>query len=341
MATSTITINLETLLALGAERDAARAAASTKTTFLEILRAMTEEERAEARALLGVSVAEEGGRKKAGRPKKAAVVTPRLDMGEALKVLDGDIRLVRGDKVYAYDMLTETVGKFVGYLNADGSTVGSDTDADETPVCRPKKAAVGRPKKAALAPVPLPEVAVGEVPSAADYRLSADSIRDDVCVGRKITEANKDRRWSIAVYRETQCGGAIKEGGDLCETCAGRAEAYAAAPKPGGWSGRVTEEPLPWIHMLGTAWASVNADTGRLKWIGDGAESVTSNVSGAEKAAAKAAKAAAREAEKAAKAAEKAAVKAAVKAAKAAAREAEKAAKPKKTKKVATVATSE
>ncbi len=214
---------------------------------------------------------------------------------------------------------------------------------------------VGRPKKAVdpRASLPLPAVAEGEAPTAADYRLKEEEIKEGVCMAR--TTPRGDKRWSVELLFEGQCGGETVEDGDLCETCARRAEAYATSPKPGKWTGRVTEDPLPWMHMLGTAWATSSASAGKLKWLGvapaaDGASSVSSGSESsaaggagaaavskaAEKAAAKAAKEAEKAAAKAAKEAEKAAAKAAKEAEKAAAKaakEAEKAAKPKSTPK--------
>ena len=211
--------------------------------------------------------------------------------------------------------------------------------------------AVGRPKKAdtVIAPPPLPESE--DAPEESAYRLAESDIRADVCVGRLLV--NPDKRWSIAVYAEAQCGGDVcEEGdGDLCKTCYAREQKYAENPKTGTWNGRVTEDPLPCSHMLGTAWAISKM----LKWKGGaagGAGDSASTASGetgtsskmtaaeikaaaaAKKAEEKAAKAAAKEEEKAAKAAAKEAEKAAkaaekeaLKAAKVAEKEAEKAAK--------------
>ena len=114
--------------------------------------------------------------------------------------------------------------------------------------------AAAKPAKATKAkvvktPMPLPE----GMPSAADYRMTASSIDDSVCVGRAIGE--EDKRWRPFVFRETQCGEKLAEGSDLCKKCTARAAKYAAEPKPGPWTGRVTEDPLDWVHMLGTVWA--------------------------------------------------------------------------------------
>jgi hypothetical protein len=231
--------------------------------------------------------------------------------------------------------------------------------ASAAPVKKETAPRAGRPKKAdtLIAPPPLPEGSEEE-PEESAYRLSESDIRDDVCVGRLLV--NPDKRWSIAVYAEAQCGADVCDDGegDLCKTCYGREQKYAENPKTGSWNGRVTEDPLPCSHMLGTAWAISKM----LKWKGGaagGAGDSASTASGetgtsskmtaaeikaaakakkdAEKVAAKAAKeaekqakAAAKEAEKAAKIAEKEALKAAKAAEKEAAKAAKEAAKASK-----------
>lgn len=97
----------------------------------------------------------------------------------------------------------------------------------------------------------LPEASSG-APDASAYRMPAASIDISTCVAR-ITKDGEDKRWSPAVYRERQCGKDVTENG-LCKTCSARAEKYEG--KAGAWLGRVTEEPLEWIHMLGTEWAA-------------------------------------------------------------------------------------
>ena len=95
-----------------------------------------------------------------------------------------------------------------------------------------------------------------ETPTAAEYRLRADEIDTTVCVGRRI-KGGEDKRWRPAVYRESQCGRPTPEGSDLCTRCAAKAAKFAEDPSPkADWTGRVTVEPLPWVHMLGTEWAA-------------------------------------------------------------------------------------
>ena len=173
-----------------------------------------------------------------------------------------------------------------------------------------KKTAVPAARKAAAA-APLPEPEEDGAPSAASYRLKEEDIDHAVCVGR-ILKGGKDRRWAPAVYREFQCGKASEEDCDLCKVCQNRLEKYADEPKPGDWTGRVTEDPPGWLHMLDTEWAEAK----KPKWMGEGA-AATSSDSGSEASAApsssaassKEAAKAAKEAEKAAKAAEKETVK--------------------------------
>ncbi len=125
------------------------------------------------------------------------------------------------------------------------------------------KKPAGRPKRAIVS---LPEAGEDGAPSAEDYRLKEEEINADTCLGRRIYDNNgRDARWKPAVYREMQCGGKNVEGSNLCETCTRRLEKYVAAPTPkAGWTGLVTEEPLDWVHMLGTAWALEKQP----KWIG-------------------------------------------------------------------------
>lgn len=194
----------------------------------------------------------------------------------------------------------------------------------------PKKS-VGRPRKEAVATVApaLPE-SDGDAPSADAYRLKEEDIDMSTCLGRKL-KGGEDKRWKPVIYRESQCGSAVEDGCDLCKTCQRRLEKFVETPKPGDWTGRVTEEPLGWVHMLGTEWA----DEKKPKWIGGSAveASETGSVASAPSAASskksaeeKAAEKEAKKAEKAEAAAAKKAEKEAEKAAAKAAKEAEKAA---------------
>jgi chemotaxis protein histidine kinase CheA len=209
------------------------------------------------------------------------------------------------------------------------------------------KRSPGRPKAVKAEPVAVPS---GDQPDAASYRL--DDVDADLCQARKLKPSGMDKSWTPTVYRESQCSSKPADGEDLCAGCAKLFEKENDAGKFKHWNGRLGEDPMDHVHMLGTAWAS------KCKWTGDSAvvaspasppepvaapvakpaakvaspakdaEKAAKEAEKAEKAAAKAAEKAAKEAEKAAKAAEKEAAKAAKEAAKAA-KEAEKAAKPK------------
>jgi hypothetical protein len=123
----------------------------------------------------------------------------------------------------------------------------------EAPVETAVKVKTAKTVKAPKKEVALPEATEG-APGAEEYRLSASDIDSSVCVGRNL-KGGDDKRWKPIVFRESQCGSPLVAGSDLCAKCSKRAEKYAATPKPGDWSGRVTEEPLGWVHMLGTEWA--------------------------------------------------------------------------------------
>jgi hypothetical protein len=205
--------------------------------------------------------------------------------------------------------------------------------AATTPVKKEKKerAAPKKPKKEKEVAAPLPEATEG-APDASAYRISAEEIQEGVCVARVLYSGGRgcDRRWSPAIYQEFQCGAPLEEGTegeeDLCAKCAAHLAAYAdgAVAWKKHWFGRLTEEPLDWIPMLGTEWAETRLASGKLKWRGEGGDSASeassassASVGGAkpgrkpsakseeEKAAEKAAKEAEREAKKAAKEAEK------------------------------------
>ena len=193
------------------------------------------------------------------------------------------------------------------------------------------------PKKEKPAPAPLPEPEEG-VPTASDYLVAPDSIDLTVCVGRSL-KGGEDKRWKPIIFRETQCGGKIADGSDICVKCIKRQEKFAETGKQADWNGRVTEAPLPDCHMLDTEWASKKqpkflgsstSDAGSVASEENGSvkeEMPAAKKSDADKAAAVAAKAAEKEAKKVAAAAEKEAAKAAKAAEKEAAKEAAKAAK--------------
>lgn len=222
-------------------------------------------------------------------------------------------------------------------LAAEGADAA--VEKEEVVACVPKRA--GRPKKLKSVFV-LPQTADGTAPPESVYRMDPATIVEGVCMARKVV--CPDKRWTIAIYAESQCGSTPVGGTDLCAGCIEKKAKYDACPSYHSWNGMITEPPLDWQHMLGTAWAVQNMASGRLRWMGfvaaggagDSSASETESVvttstvattpSQAEiKAALKAAKAEEKEAAKAQKAAEKeakAAEKEASKAAKAAEKEA-------------------
>ena len=232
---------------------------------------------------------------------------------------------------------------------------------------KPKAEKPEKPEPKEKAAVSLPSGEDGE-PDASEYRIADADIDHSTCIARAISPSCKDDRWNKAVYREQQCGKKVVEG-DLCKRCAANEEKYAEEAKPGApWKGRIGEDPLDWLHMLGTAWAEKakpvfkSSGSSSAASVSDSA-SVTSDAAeekaeakpekpkaGRKPAADKEEKAAAAAAEKAKKAEEKAAKKEAADAKKAeveaekaakkeaaeakkAAAEAEKASKPAKAKK--------
>ena len=120
------------------------------------------------------------------------------------------------------------------------------------PSAAPKKAAA--PKTAARKTVALP--ASADAPKAEEYRMDPGDIDSTTCIAR-ILAGNEDKRWSPAVYSESQCGKPVEDGCDLCSRCKERLEKYTADPRSmPHWNGTLAEEPLPTTHMLGTVWAA-------------------------------------------------------------------------------------
>jgi hypothetical protein len=132
-----------------------------------------------------------------------------------------------------------------------------------SPPTTTSSSAAGKKKPAEMPVPPLPEG--NTQPDASAYRLRPEQIVDGVCQGRRIP--NGDKRWSIEILAESQCGAVCVDGEDLCKTCLGREARYLADPKPGAWTGRVTEELPDWLHMLGTAWAESRLASGKLTWM--------------------------------------------------------------------------
>jgi len=125
--------------------------------------------------------------------------------------------------------------------------------------------------------VPMPETDDGSAPDASVYRVDEADIDHSVCVGR---EMDTDKRWKPFINKERQCGSKLVDGSDLCKKCTTREEKYAKKEGPGPWLGRVTEEPLDWTHMLGTAWAEEAKP--KFKGSGSGSGSVASDAASEE-----------------------------------------------------------
>ena len=133
-------------------------------------------------------------------------------------------------------------------VDGDSSCEWFEPSVKPTKVIKPVKSV--KPVKASK---PLPVVSEG-IPTAADYRVKPEDIDESVCVGRLIS-GGEDKRWSPTIYKERQCGKKTAGGDDdLCKVCRGRSDKYADNPRFQGWTGRVTEDPLDWVHMLDTVW---------------------------------------------------------------------------------------
>jgi hypothetical protein len=167
------------------------------------------------------------------------------------------------------------------FASVDAKTAAAMTEEAEeaaAAVAAPKKAVAKKEPKAKKAPAevaPMPETEDGSAPDASEYRVSEADIDHSVCIGRA---KDDDKRWTPIIYRERQCGKKLEEGSDLCKTCHTREEKYAESSSTKiGWMGRVTEEPLDWVHMLGTTWAEEK----KPKFSGSGSSSAASVASDA------------------------------------------------------------
>jgi len=260
---------------------------------------------------------------------KTHLLRPKCSEMAALTMMDVLMTTLRG--ATDAEMLA-----FMQLLNDRGIPLfnaGEEARAPEPKaVAKPKPTAEPKPKKEPKEPKPkveveMPVTADGSAPEASAYRIAA--VDHTTCVGRLIDGC--DKRWSPHILREKQCGKEVVDGYDLCKRCSVHEARYAETEKKTGqWTGRVTEEPLEWVHMLGTAWAETRVP----KF--NASAPVPSPVPAADKAAKKAAAAAEKEAKKVAAAAEKEAKKAAAekeKEAKKAEKEAKKAEKAEKPKK--------
>jgi hypothetical protein len=263
------------------------------------------------------------------------IATPSCSVGDVANIISV---LQNSTPEQAADILC-VLDKGMDIWRARQEAAGLPVPPLTTPVKPKKEKAPGAPQKAKKekpAPAALPEGDGASGPDASEYRVDAAAIDESVCIGR-ITKGGEDKRWKPIIYRESQCGGKLVEGSDLCSKCAKREEKYNADPKPCDWTGRVTEDPLDWVHMLGTTWAEEK----KPKFLGSAAASVVPSAAASDAGSVveeepvvvaapvpkKADKASAKEAAKEAKAAEKEAAAAAKKAAADAAKEAKAAEK--------------
>ena len=259
---------------------------------------------------------------------KTHLLRPKCSEMAALTMMDVLMTTLRG--ATDAEMLA-----FMQLLNDRGIPLfnaGEEARAPEPKAEEPKEP---KAKKEPKEEVPMPVAVDGAAPEASAYRIAAVDLT--TCVGRG---KDDDKRWSPIVFRERQCGKKVVDGCDLCTTCAKRAEKNVDMTVPGGWLGRVTDEPPSWMHMLGTAWAEKAKPKFNASAPVPSPSPVSSPVADKEaKKAAAEAKKAEKEAKKAEAAAEKEAKKAAAAAKKAEkeakkavaeAKKAEKAEKPKK-----------
>ena len=140
---------------------------------------------------------------------------------------------------------------------AEAKTAAKGAKAEAKTAAKAAKAeAKVETKVAAKEPI-APAAAPAAVPDSSDYRIPVWDIKTSVCIGRSF-KGGEDKRWKPIIYRESQCGGKLVEGSDICTKCACREQKAIAEPEKAakiGWLGRITEEPYDWSHMLGTAWA--------------------------------------------------------------------------------------
>ena len=202
-------------------------------------------------------------------PSSKAKMSATLEMETLMTTLRG----ATDEQWLAFMKLYNERGVPQFFASVDAKTAAAMAEeADEA--AAPKKTVAKKAPKAKKAPAevaPMPETEDGSAPDASEYRVSEADIDHSVCIGRA---KDDDKRWSPIIYRERQCGKKLEEDSDLCKTCHTREEKYAESSSPKiGWMGRVTEEPLDWVHMLGTTWAEEK----KPKFNGSSAASVASD----------------------------------------------------------------
>jgi len=215
-----------------------------------------------------------------------------------------------------------------------------EVEVEEVVAVTPLKKAKGKaePKAPGAPKKEKATVSSPGAPDAAHYRIA--EVAEGCCVARDLKpKDSEDKRWAPSVWYEKQCGKAIDtEGSDLCVACMAKEAHYderiaageTITQKVAQWAGRVGEEPLDFLHMLGTAWAQSKKTHVFTASVSAASASASASVSAASVSAAsvsvasvpvaapkKVTKAAAAKAEKEAAKAEKAAAKAEKEAAKA------------------------
>ena len=148
--------------------------------------------------------------------------------------------------------------KMTAEAKAEAKIAAKAAKAEEKIAAKAAKAAAKAAEKiAAKVAKAEAKIAAKVAPASSEYRVPVWDIDTSVCIGRSFKDG-KDKRWKPYIYRESQCGGKLVEGSDICTKCACREQKAIAEPEKAakiGWLGRITEEPYDWSHMLGTAWA--------------------------------------------------------------------------------------
>jgi hypothetical protein len=171
---------------------------------------------------------------------------------DTIQNIGGNMYVVKSGNCYEYAMDTEDAGDYVGRLVGEGADLSIDGDVAEVAAVSASPSA--KPKKAKKAKPAVPMPAVDGVPDASAYRVKAAEIDNKKCMARDIDD-REDTRWAPRVYLERQCVRKPIAGTALCVTCTKRQAHTNAGTKEGKWTGLITDEPLPWMHMLGTVWA--------------------------------------------------------------------------------------
>jgi len=97
-----------------------------------------------------------------------------------------------------------------------------------------------------------PVVAEGVAPTLSAWQQDPATFVLDRCMARKI-RADRDRRWSVSVTCQYQCGDKVAAGG-LCGKCAGHKLKSDAGAEVAGchpsWHGLITEAPPAYVEVF-------------------------------------------------------------------------------------------